>query len=115
MGVYVVHLIDSLAPPLEGLGERPDMIKKLLRDDPDTLTLFEQACVGKHGTNQHSKKQESSITTVLKVDRGKAYTLGRLAALYKNLTSGVFQSSNRKVPNRCPQWHKMVLYGTIRN
>jgi hypothetical protein len=78
-------------PPLEGLGENPEAIKKLLRDDTTTLAAFEAACVGKVG---RPPKEKSDNGTNLKSDRGntKAYTLRRLAKdhpkIFERVTRG---------------------------
>jgi len=94
-GEIVKHerFVDFLTvAPLEGLGEDPALIKRLLSDHPATLAAFEAACTGKHGTNQYTKKEDSSNPTIMKVDRGKAYTLRRLKrqhpVLFRKVTSG---------------------------
>lgn len=38
-------------PPLDGLGASMDLVRKLVRDDPMTLDLLDQATVGKQGAH----------------------------------------------------------------
>ncbi len=67
-------------PPLDGLGENPETIKRLLHDDPEALAAFESAVVGKHGGDRRSDNAGiKGSNPTLEKDRGKAYTLRRLA------------------------------------
>ncbi len=90
---------------VELLNRRDDELKRLLADTPETLEAFESACIGKHGTNQYSKKEESSNPTILQVDRGKAYTLRRLKrqhpALFTQVTTGAL-TAHQALPTPIP-------------
>lgn len=73
------------AKPLEGLGENPETIKRLIHNEPETLALFETACVGP----KHKHRDDGSNPTIMPVDRGKAYTLRRLAKGHPELFDAV--------------------------
>jgi ribosomal protein S20 len=94
-GEIVKHerFVDFLTvAPLEGLGEDPALIKRLLSDHPATLAAFEAACVeGNQGTRTDLR---NNVTEVRKSIRGnsQAYTLRRLKrqhpVLFRKVTSG---------------------------
>lgn len=70
------------APPLEGLGEDPAAIKRLIHDDAETLAAFEAAIVDGHGGDRKSEKAKikgDNVTLDSERGNGKAYTLRRLA------------------------------------
>lgn len=69
--------------PLEGLGESPELIKRLLHDDAETLMMFETAMVGP----AHRPKGGRSGDIVTTSERGntKAYTLRRLSKDHPDL------------------------------
>lgn len=110
-GDVVTHtrFVDFLtAQPLEGLGEKPELIKRMIRDDPETLAAFETAITNPVGTNQHRKGGD--IITTQKRGTDKAYTLRRLAkdapALFEKVKSGELSANQaaikagfRKVPS----------------
>jgi hypothetical protein len=58
----------------QGLGEDPDRIKKLLRDDLAALAAFEAAIVGKKHIHDGD-----NVTITPERGNGRAYTLRRLA------------------------------------
>lgn len=90
-------------PPLEGLGEKADRIKKLLRDDLEALAAFETAMVGKVGApmgnhNAAHKTTRDNITVCPAScedgERGtsRSYTLRRLSQqhpeIFQQVTAG---------------------------
>lgn len=77
------------APPLAGLGERSDRIKRLLDKDEDVLQRFEAAI--RLNTSGTRTDLDSNTTKVASVDRGKAYTLRRLAKDHPELYAKVCQ------------------------
>lgn len=94
--------------PLEGLGEDPAAIKRMLSHDPESLTLFEEAMVGQHG----GSRAESKSDNVTLAERGntKGYTLRRLKKDHPELHAKVcagemsanaaaIEAGVRKVPN----------------
>lgn len=52
---------------------------KVSHDDADTLRMFEEACTGKHGTNQYTKVDSDNVTIQPTRGNTRAYTLRRLA------------------------------------
>lgn len=81
-----------ITPPIEGLGEKPEMIKRLLHGTPGVLAAFEAAIVGEHGTNQHTRVESDNITLHSERGTSKAYTLRRLKKqrpdLFKMVVAG---------------------------
>ena len=72
--------------PLEGCGWPPEKVEALIKDDPETLTLWRRAMVGKPGAH--------STNVTMKALRGntRAYTLDRLEReqpdLFKQVKAG---------------------------
>lgn len=98
-GQIVTHqrFIDFITtPPLEGLGEDPDRIKKLLRDDLAALAAFETAISGEHGGDRKSEQARQIKPDNIRLDpeygTDRAYTLRRLAKhhpkLFEQVTAG---------------------------
>lgn len=98
-------------PPLEGLGEDPKVIERLIHDDPEALTLFREAVVRPNHRPAKDAPESSDIVTTSAKERGntKAYTLKRLKdkspGLYKDVCEGklsankaAIQAGIRKVP-----------------
>ncbi len=102
-GQIVTHsrFIDFIAtPPLEGLGEDPDRIKKLLRDDLAALAAFEIAIVGE----KHKRRPASdgdNITIKPERGTGRAYTLRRLSKdnpdLFAEVTAGKLSANKAAI------------------
>jgi hypothetical protein len=46
---------DHFEVPIRTAADPPDKIKALLKNDQDTLTLYETAMVGKHGGDRKSE------------------------------------------------------------
>lgn len=63
-------------PPLAGLGERPEMIKRLLHEDPETLAMFEGAMVAGNQGRRNDLVGDSNQVAAVK--NGKGYQLRRL-------------------------------------
>ena len=67
--------------PLEGFGQKPELIERIIADDPETLALFREAMLGKEGGDKRSAITGNNVTS----DRpprvtgnSKSYTLSRL-------------------------------------
>lgn len=81
------------ARPPDGLGTTPDLIRRIIFDDQNTLMLFEEALVRKHGTNRHTKVENDNIN-LYKPEQGtsRAYVLRRLkrkrADLFDKVVAG---------------------------
>lgn len=77
---------------MAGLGEKPEVIERLLNADPEALTLFRAAVV--RPKHVHSVDGDSDNITITTKERGtgKAYTLTRLKtkapALYSAVIAG---------------------------
>lgn len=73
-------------PPLDGLGEKPDRIKRLLDKEPDVLRRFEEAMTGP----KHVHFPDDGNSNI-RHQRGmtKLYVLRRLAKDYPELYAKV--------------------------
>ena len=47
--------------PLKGIAEDPNVIRRLLRDNPEVLAMFEEAIAEKHGGDRRSEAAKPSI------------------------------------------------------
>lgn len=86
-------------PPLDGLGESPDLIKRILHDDPEALVLFETAMVGPHGGDRKSKADNVSLEPAH--GNSAAYTLRRLARdrpdLFEQVAAGAMTANRAAI------------------
>jgi hypothetical protein len=67
--------------PLEGLGADMALVKRICRDDKETLDLIDQATQGQHGGdhgNQYTGGKIDNVTLATTTGNGEQYALRRL-------------------------------------
>jgi hypothetical protein len=80
--------------PLEGLGATVDLVRKFVRDDPEALSLFDQAVQRPVGANQHSEGDDNVHTQ-------------------ERPTGNSRERALRKLRRDAPELHALVLAGEV--